>query len=346
MKRLDKYIAAAVQAAPVFLDIDGSVEKAVGLIKEAGKAGAKLIAFPETWIPTYPVWVFGAAGWNDDTSARVYAQLHRNSLMIGSPHVERLCLAAREAGAFVVMGANEKLSEDSGTLYNSQFFISEEGRLLGVHRKLIPTYTERNVWAYGDGSTLQVFDSQAGRVGGLICWEHWMPLARFAMHGKHEHIHIAAWPEVPECHHLASRHYAFEGKCYVICVGSYMTFEHVPEDFELRDAMGADAFDFGEAGEILPGGSGIIGPDGEWVAGPVSGKEAIIYGEINLQRTLEEKLLLDSVGHYNRPDVFKFWVDDRPNPHINWMSEGQEAPPPIAPHNDGCDPAGEIPVKK
>ena len=326
--RLEKYTAAAVQAAPVFLDLDGTVDKAVELIAEAGKAGAKLIAFPETWIPTYPTWVFGAAGWEDPAAHRVYARLHENSLYVGSPQLDRLCVAAREAKAFVVMGANEKLTEDSGSLYNSLFYINEEGRFLGVHRKLMPTYTERNVWAYGDGSTLHVFDGPIGRVGGLICWEHWMPLTRFAMHDKAEHVHIAAWPEVPESHHLASRHYAFEGKCYVICVGSYMTTEDIPKDFELYEAatgFGEFADLGGKASEILPGGSGIIGPDGEWVAGPVLGKEEIIYGEIDLRATVEAKLLLDSTGHYNRPDVFSLTIDDRPKPAAVWMSGGANA---------------------
>ncbi len=323
IERLQKYTAAAVQAAPVFLDIDGTVDKAVELIKEAGKAGAKLIAFPETWIPTYPVWVYGAAEWENPAAQRVYAQLHENSLYVGSPHLDRLCVAARDAKAFVVIGANEKLSEDSGSLYNSLFYINEEGRFLGVHRKLVPTYTERNVWARGDGSTMPVFDGPTGRVGGLICWEHWMPLARFAMHDKTEHVHIAAWPEVPESHHLASRHYAFEGKCYVICVGSYLTTEHIPKDFELCDAIVSGYGGFSsDASEILPGGSGIIGPDGEWIAGPVSGKEEIVYGEINLRTTVEEKLLLDSTGHYNRPDVFNVTIDDRPKPSVRWMSGG------------------------
>lgn len=325
-KRSSKYVAAAVQAAPVFLDIDATVDKAVSLIEEAGRRGAKLIAFPESWIPCYPVWVFGAAAWGDPAAGRVYAELHRNSLIIGGEPLRRLCAAAEAAGAFVVMGANEKLSAQSGSLYNSQFFISDAGQLLGVHRKIMPTYTERNVWAYGDGSTLHVFDSAMGRVGGLICWEHWMPLARFAMHAKHEQVHVAAWPEVTDPHHLASRHYAFEGKCYVICVGSYLTYDHVPKSFELREAIAANGDSGGSQNEILPGGSGIIAPDGQWLVGPVSGREEIIYGEIDLDRCIEERLQLDSVGHYNRPDIFQVTIDDRPRPQVEWLSSSATAP--------------------
>ncbi|MCF8068376.1 MAG: carbon-nitrogen hydrolase family protein [Desulfobacterales bacterium] len=324
VERLDKYIAAVVQAAPVFLDIDRTVDKSIDLIIEAGKTGAKLIAFPETWIPTYPVWIFGAAGWGDPSAHRAYARLYENSLYIGSPHLDKLCAAAREAKTFVVIGANEKLSEDPGSLYNSLFYISDEGKFLGVHRKVMPTYTERNVWDYGDGSTMPVFDGPAGRVGGLICWEHWMPMARMAMHCKNEQVHIASWPDISEAHHLASRHYAFEGKCYVICVGFYMTTDHISKNFELYDTI-ADMGELGgEANEIFPGGSGIIGPDGEWIVGPVSGKEEIIYGEIDLRKTVEEKLLLDVTGHYNRPDIFNLVIDDRPKPAVRWMSEGDK----------------------
>jgi nitrilase len=324
MIRLEKYIAAAVQATPIFLDIDATLDKAVTLIAEAARNGAKLIAFPETWIPTYPVWIFGAAGWGDPAAARAYSKLHQNSLMIGGEHLKRLCAAAAEAGAFVVMGANEKLSEDSGSIYNSQFFISDKGEMLGVHRKIMPTYTERNIHAYGDGSTLNVFDSRMGLIGGLICWEHWMPLARFAMHSKHEHVHVAAWPELTDPHHIASRHYAFEGKCYVICVGSYVTLDDVPESFELREAVLKNGAFGGAKNEIIPGGSGIIGPDGNWVAGPVAGKEAIIYGEIDLERCREERMLLDTVGHYNRPDIFHLNIDDRPRVQVNWKSIGDQ----------------------
>ncbi len=321
-KTPNRYIAAAVQAAPVFLDLDATIDKAIILIREGAREGARLIAFPETWVPTYPLWIFGAAGWGDPRAARAFRRLHENALMIGGEAMGRLQAAAAEVGATVVMGASEKLSEHAATLYNSQFFIGPDGRLLGVHRKLMPTYTERNVWAYGDGSTLSVFDTPQGRVGGLICWEHWMPLARFAMHARHEDVHIAAWPELPEAHQLASRTYAFEGKCYVICVGSYQNTDHVPSDFELLAEITGGLGDLGGAAtDIMPGGSGIIGPDGNWIAGPVSGREAIICGEIDLDRCLEERLLLDSTGHYNRPDVFRLQVDDRPRPPLSWASE-------------------------
>jgi predicted amidohydrolase len=291
----------------------------VRLIDEAGGNGARLIVFPETWLPGYPAWIFGAAGWEDPASKKVFAQLHRNAVQIPSPATDALCRAARRNRAHVVIGLNERDSEYStGTLYNALLYISDAGEILGVHRKIMPTHAERIVWGAGDGSTLHVFDTPLGRLGGLICWEHWMPLARFAMHAKGEQLHVAAWPEVPDAHQIASRHYAFEGRCFVVCAGSYLTTDHLPADFELREAMGA-AGDFGQgAGVILPGGSGIIGPDGAWIAGPVSEQETIVYGEIDLDRIAEEQQSLDVVGHYNRPDIFQLTVDETPKRQVSW----------------------------
>ena len=311
-----------MQASPIFSSRDKTIDKAVRLIKEAADGGADLVAFPETWIPGYPAWIFGAAGWDDEPPKRAFERLQRNAVEVPSPATDVLCKAARANRIAVVMGINERDTLYSrGTLYNSLLFISEEGEILGVHRKLLPTHAERILWGQGDGSTLHVFDTPLGRVGGLVCWEHWMPLTRFAMHAKGEQIHVAAWPEVPEIHQLASRHYAFEGRCFVICVGSYFTTNDIPEDFEVPEALGA-AGDFGQdAGIILPGGSGIIGPDASWIAGPVAGKETIVYGEADLSQIGREQLALDSVGHYNRPDVFQVTIDERPKRHALWLRD-------------------------
>ena len=234
---------AAVQAAPVFLDRDATVEKAIRLIAEAAAGGAQLVAFPETWIPGYPAWIFGAAGWDDAAQKRVFGRLNANAVEVPSPAVDDLCRAAKEAGVVVAMGMTERDARSSrGSLYNSILYVSDEGEVLGVHRKLMPTHAERIVWGQGDGSTLHVFETPAGRVGGLACWEHWMPLTRFAMHAKGEQIHVAAWPEVgdPELHRFATRHYAFEGRCFALCVmGARLRPDDLPEDFELREAMGA-----------------------------------------------------------------------------------------------------------
>jgi nitrilase len=309
---------AAVQAAPVFLDRDATVEKAVGLIADAATGGAELVAFPETWIPGYPAWIFGAAGWDDAAQKRVFGRLNSNSVEVPSPAVDALCRAAKKAGAVVAMGMTERDSRSSrGTLYNSILYISNRGEVLGVHRKLMPTHAERIVWGQGDGSTLHVFETPVGRVGGLACWEHWMPLTRFAMHAKGEQIHVAAWPEVgdPELHRFATRHYAFEGRCFALCVmGARVGPEHLPDDFELASAMGAtDDFVKREP----TGGTCVFAPDGTIVADSVAGEESIVYADLDLGRIPEEQAALDVVGHYNRPDVFTLIVDERPREPIS-----------------------------
>ncbi len=209
-----KYKVAAVQASPVFLDREATVEKACRLVEEAASQGAALVVFPETWLPGYPVWTSAVSRWNYSPAKKVYARLYKNAVDIPGPVTERLGEAARKAGIFLVMGIHERTR--SGTLYNTILFIGKDGRLLGKHRKLVPTYHERMVWAYGDASTLKVFDTEIGCLGGLVCWEHWMPLARYALYTQGEQVHAALWPTTGETNLLACRHMAFEGRLFVI----------------------------------------------------------------------------------------------------------------------------------
>ncbi len=311
--------AAAVQHAPVVLDRDASVEKGVALIDEAARGGADLIVFPETWLPAYPFWIYGA-GFHAPGMRDVYARLLGNSVRVPSESTELICEAARRNAVHVVMGLNE-LGESPGTIYNSLLYVSRDGEILGVHRKLTPTSAERTVWGVGDGSTLHVFETDVGRVGGLICWEHWMPLARFAMHALAEQIHVAAWPELPEIHQLAARTYAFEGRCFVVCAGMYLPETAMPADFNAPDAVRALADTYStEPGVLLPGGSGVIGPDGNWIAGPAGNEETIVYGDIDLDAIASAFQALDVVGHYNRPDVFQLTVDVRPRSALVWRA--------------------------
>jgi len=301
--RPTRFKVAAVQASPVFLNRDATVEKGCALIADVASAGARLAVFPETWIPGYPVWANADSRWNYGPSKKVYGLLYRNSVEVPGPVVERLCEAARRNGIAVVMGINERTP--TGTLYNSMLFIDRDGTLLGIHRKLVPTYHERMVWGRGDGSTLSVFDSSVGRLGGLVCWEHWMPLARYTLYAQGEQVHAAVWPSAPETFLLACRTMAFEGRLFVVAAAGYFTKSMLPSDFPLAKEME------GLAEQLCLGGSAVIGPDARFIAGPVYGCETIVYADIDLDRIPEEKELLDVAGHYSRPDVFSLSVNRR-----------------------------------
>jgi len=315
-----RYKVAAVQAAPVFLDREASVAKACRLIAEAGAHGAQLAVFGETWLPGYPVWLDvapGAALWDHQPAKDVFARLVANAVEVPGPVTEALGTAAAAAGCAVVMGVNEReRGRRTGTLYNSIVYLGADGRLLGTHRKLVPTYTERLVWGRGDGSTLHVFDTPLGRLGGLVCWEHWMPLARHAMHVSGEQLHAALWPTVHDLHLVASRHYAFEGRCFVIAVGSVLRRDQVPDDLSIFHGDGVAPERY-----VLAGGSAIIGPDGRCLAGPLGTVEAILYADLDLAQIAAEHLTFDAVGHYGRPDVFTLTVNTAPQTYLEWEDE-------------------------
>jgi len=307
---------ALVQKPPVFLNREASIERAAGEIAAAGEAGAQLVAFPECWLPGYPVWIDeapGAALWDAPGPKALYRLLTENSVEIGGAQLDSLAAAAAEASADVVIGVHERLG---GTLYNSMIFLGADGQR-ACHRKLVPTYTERLVWGMGDGSTLATLETAAGTVGGLICWEHWMPLARAAMHAKGEALHIAQWPTVNEAHLLASRHYAFEGRCFVLASGCLMSKSDVLSGF---DSLADPVPEARALLESIPGpderllqrgGSCVAGPDGTLVTPPVFDESAVVTAELALDRLAEERLTLDSAGHYSRPDIFELRVDTR-----------------------------------
>ena len=313
---LTPFLATAIQHPPVFLDLKQSVEKACDLISQAAKGGAKLIVFPETWLPGYPVWLDvapGAALWGSAAATAAYRRLYQNSVPMESPVVSQLCQAAKAAQAVVVMGMNER---DGGTLYNTMLYIGAEGEILGKHRKLMPTYTERLLWGLGDGSTLTVVETPVGRVGGLVCWEHWMPLACYAMHAQQELLHVALWPTVKELHLIASRNYAFEGQCFVVAAGTVLQKRDLAHlDLALFDEIPGEPEDF-----LMRGGSTIIAPNVECLAGPLYDEVGMISAEIVPERAIDGRLTLDVTGHYSRPDVFQLHVNTNPQNNVLWGS--------------------------
>ncbi len=317
---------AIVQQPPVYLNLQASLERAGQLLLEAAEAGAELVVFPETWLPGYPIWLDeapGAALWDAPGPKAVYRLLWENALEIPGPAFEQLQALVRESERYVVLGMHERLQ---GTLYNTQLFLQPDGSW-ALHRKLVPTYTERLIWGRGDGSTLTVVETPFGRLGGLICWEHWMPLARAAMHARFEQIHVAQWPSVHELHQIASRHYAFEGRCFVLAAGTVLRKQDVLDGLESLSRVPSEARELlasipGDPERLLQtGGSAVIGPDGHYVAEPVWNEPAFVTATIDPERIPEGLLTLDVDGHYARPDVFHLEVNTRPQLAVTFRSE-------------------------
>jgi predicted amidohydrolase len=228
-----------------------------------------------------------------------------HSVVVGGESGGRLAQIARDAEVTLVVGVSERVEQGPGrgTLFNTLLTYGPDGALLNHHRKLVPTYTERMVWGTGDADGLLPVPTPAGRVGGMICWEHWMPLARQALHEAGEDIHVAVWPTAHEAHQLVSRQYAFEGRCYVLAAGALMRASALPPELEPHPGKvaGPDAW-------VLRGGSAIIGPDGQYIREPVYEEPAILCVQLDLGRVREELMTLDVAGHYHRPDLFDFQV--------------------------------------
>ncbi len=302
----DRKIVAGVVQAEVAADLEFGLELTREKALEAAAAGAELIVFPETWLPGYPAWLDlcrDAALWDHAPVKAVFARIAENSVAIPGPALDRLADAAREAKATLVVGLGERVGRGAGrgTLYNSLITIGPDGRLLNHHRKLMPTYTERLIWGAGDVEGLRAVDTPAGRVSALVCWEHWMPLARQALHESGEDIHVAVWPTVHDLHQVASRQYAFEGRCFVLASGALMRASALPPELEPHPerVTGPDQW-------VLRGGSAIIGPDGKYIVEPVYDEPRIVIAELDLRRASEESMTLDVTGHYHRPELFDF----------------------------------------
>ncbi|MCY4061736.1 MAG: carbon-nitrogen hydrolase family protein [Chloroflexi bacterium] len=302
---------AVAQLASVFADKSACIAKAVRTIREAGSKGAELILLPEVMIPGYPRgFTYGAyVGNRTMAGRRDFARYWKASMSMDEAETRPLREAAQEAGAYVALGVSERSAEgNGGTLYNSLLYIGPSGDLLGLHRKLMPTGSERLIWGCGDGSTLATLDTPFGVIGGLICWENYMPLARMAMYAKGVSIYLAPTADHRESWGATLRHIACEGRCFVLGCNQYFTRSMYPKDLALYDELA------NLPEELCRGGSAIVDPFGEYVCEPLYGKEGILYADLELGKIQQGHLDFDVVGHYNRPDVFKFAVNERPNP--------------------------------
>ena len=298
----------AIVQAELAPDLASGIEATDRLTGDAARNGAALVAFPETWLPGYPAWLDvcrDVALWNHAPVKQVFARMAENSVVVEGESGRALQRIARTHGVTLVLGVTERIDAGvgRGTLYNALLTFGPDGALLNHHRKLVPTYTERMVWGPGDAHGLRAVDTPAGRVGGLVCWEHWMPLARQAMHESGEDIHVAVWPTVHEMHQVASRQYAFEGRCFVLAIGSLLRAKDLPRELEPHPERVTSPEQY-----VLRGGSAIIGPDGAYLAGPVYDAPCTLYAELDLNRVREESMSLDVAGHYHRPDCLELVV--------------------------------------
>jgi nitrilase len=306
------FLVAAVQSAPVFLDRAATVDKACTLIAQAGAAGARLIVFPEGYVAAYPLWVWFVPAGQTAALRALYAELLANAVDVPGAETDRLCAAARAARVNVVMGVNERNVEASGTsLYNTALYIGADGRLLGRHRKLVPTAGERLVYAPGDGSTLDVYATDVGRVSGLVCWENYMPLARYALYAWGVQLYAAPTWDRGEPWLSTLRHVAKEGRVYVIAACSAMRRSDVPDRLAFKaQYLPPDEW-------INPGDSAIADPDGKLIAGPARFEETILYAEVDPRQLRGPRFQLDVAGHYGRPDVFSLTVHRDPRPMVD-----------------------------
>lgn len=299
---------AVVQVGSIVMDKQKCVDKAVQFIHEAGDQGANIILFPEAYIPAYPRGMgFGAlVGSRSPEGRDDFLRYAKNSITVPGPETEQLGEAAKKAGAYMVMGVIERDVKAGGTLYCTVIFFGPDGELLGKHRKLKPTGSERLIWGEGDGSTMPVFDTPFGKIGALICWENYMPLARAAMYEKGIQIYLAPTADSRDTWFATMRHIAIEGRCFVLSCNQYSTKEMYEVDLLETEEMQ------NMPDEITRGGSCIVNPLGEFVVEPVFGKEEIIYATLDLDDITRGHFDFDVVGHYNRKDIFQLTVNEEP----------------------------------
>jgi nitrilase len=294
---------ACVQAEPVILDREGTLGKLEDLAAEAARKGAELVVFPETFVSVYPSsrWAKAFAGWQNEGAKETFALIAQSSIAVGSPAEQRLAACARELGIWLVTGVNEVEPERPGTIYNALLYHAPDGTLALHHRKLVPTNHERLIWGQGDGRGLTAVETGFGRVGGLVCWENYMPLARFALYESGVEIYVASTADDGDPWQATLVHIARESRAYVVSPCAFQRASSYPDDFPLASELEG-------AGVLGRGGSAILAPDGSYLAGPLYDEEGILYAELDPSALLAERQRFDPVGHYHRPDVLRLGV--------------------------------------
>jgi len=308
---------AIVQKAPVFLDRDATIARAVATIAEVAAQGAALVAFPEAFIPGYPAWIWRLRPGGDMALAeRLHTALLANAVTIGTDQLAPLCEAARAHEVTVVCGMHERAGNGSrGTLYNTVATIGPNGMLANCHRKLMPTNPERMVWGMGDASGLKPVDTPVGRVGALICWENYMPLARYALYAQGVEVYVAPTYDAGDRWIATMQHIAREGGCYVLGSGCAFKASDLPASFPDRDRLYPDADEWVNAGDSV-----VVAPGGKIVAGPLRNEQGVLYAEIDQTLIGSARRTLDVVGHYARPDIFQLQVNQARSEPVRLLS--------------------------
>lgn len=306
---------AIIQESPVLLNREKTVEKAIQLIEQAASAGAELVVFPEAYISGYPAWIWRLRPGGDwGVSEALHARLLDSAVDIEAGDLKLICDCAKKNKITIVCGLNERDSELSkATLYNTVVIIGKEGNILNRHRKLMPTNPERMVWGFGDGSGLNVVATSAGRVGTLLCWENYMPLARYALYSQGVEIYVAPTYDSGDDWLGTMQHIAREGRCWVVCSGVALTNNDIPADFPERETLYPKTEEW-----INPGDSAVIAPGGEIVAGPLRKEKGILFADVDSNRVGIAKRDLDVTGHYSRPDIFTLSVNTQPQSPIKF----------------------------
>ncbi|HEY1730827.1 MAG TPA: nitrilase-related carbon-nitrogen hydrolase [Terriglobales bacterium] len=307
-----RFKVAVVQASSVIFDLQRSLDKAQTLAADAAAQGAKLVVFPEAFLSGYPRGLdFGAAvGSRSEQGREDFRRYWESSVDVPGPATEQLGRSARQLGIYLVIGAVER---DGGTLYCSVLFFAPDGSYLGKHRKVMPTGSERLIWGFGDGSTLPVFDTPLGKLGAVICWENYLPLLRAAMYGKGIEIYCAPTADSRDVWLASMRHIAVEGRCFVLSCNQFNRQRDFPGDYHAHFDGNPDAI-------VTRGGSCIVDPFGDFLAGPNYEDEAVLIAEVDRAQIVRGKYDLDVVGHYARPDIFQLTVDERPKRPVTTTS--------------------------